>query len=99
MNLLEEFCNQIGLRIPLDLEDIKYTTDSSDFNCIDGEEGDNGIIKYYALDGDLIAIRTVFGGDSEDVNFTHWGKDMLQEKALNVFYKNLDNVDIITDTK
>jgi len=94
MNLLEEFCKEIGLRVPMDIEDLDYTTDTSEFNIVDGEEGDNGIIKYYTIDGDLLAIKTVYGGDSEEVEFTHWGKDMLKEKALDIFYNNVESIDV-----
>ncbi len=94
MNLLEDFCYEIGLRVPIDIEDINYTTDTTEFNFVDGEEGDNGIIKYYATDGDLLAVKTVYGGDSEEVEFTQWGKDLLKEKALNIFYDNVDSVGI-----
>tara|TARA_R110000764_G_scaffold72464_3_gene148620 strand:+ start:3826 stop:4116 length:291 start_codon:yes stop_codon:yes gene_type:complete len=92
MNLLEEFCNEIGLRVPCDIEDINYKVDMTEFNVVDGEEGDNGKIKYYAIDGDLLAVKTVYGGDSEEIEFTHWGKALLQEKALDVFYNNTENI-------
>jgi hypothetical protein len=99
MNLLENFCYEIGLRVPMDIEDIEYTTDRSQFNIVDGEEGDNGVIKYYSLDGDLLAVRTVYGGDSEEIEFTHWGKDLLKEKALNLFYDNVENIDMYDEYK
>lgn len=92
MNLLEEFCRQIGLRTPMDVEDIDYKIDLTDFNSVDGEEGDNGIIRYYDLeDGELLAIKTVHGGDDEDIEFTHLGRDILQDKALDVFYDNIES--------
>lgn len=94
MNLLEEFCNQIGLINHLEIEDINYTTDTSELNYVDGEEGDYGVIKYYSIDGDLIAVENIYGGDMEELEFTSYGKDLLKDKALNIFYNNVDNINI-----
>lgn len=90
MNLVESFCDEIRLYTYRDIEDIDYTTDQSEFEVVDGEEGDNGIIKYYSLSGDLLAVKTVYGGDSEDIEFTEIGKNILKVKALEIFNKNID---------
>jgi hypothetical protein len=52
------------------------TSDYSDFHYVDGEEGDYGIIRYTAF-GQLIATKTVHGGDMEDIDFTDQGKLLL----------------------
>lgn len=92
MNLVESFCDEIRLYTYRDIEDIDYTTDYSEFEVVDGEEGDNGIIKYYNLSGDLLAIKTVYSGDSEDIEFTEIGKNILKVKALEIFNKNIESL-------
>lgn len=89
MNLVEEFCEEAGLRVPLDTEDIYFKADNSKFNVIDGEEGDYGVIEYYSLDERLIAIKTVNGGDDSEIDFTKFGKDLLTGKAVEILIKNI----------
>lgn len=101
MNLLEEFCREIGLMVSIDIDelDIDYTEDLSEFNICDGEEGAYGTIKYYDIDGDLLAVLKVYGGDDEEIEFTQHGKNILKEKALNIFYNNLNRIRIYHETK
>jgi hypothetical protein len=93
MNLFEEFLREIGLIPKFDVEDIDYVEDYSGYNYVDGEEGDNGIIKYFCPDKkELLAVRTIHGGDSEDIEFTEYAKEMLTATAITILKKNIDNL-------
>lgn len=86
MNLLQEFCRQIGFYVgDMDTEefDVESIPDYKDFVEIDGEEGDFGTICYYSTPGhQLLAIKTVHGGDNEETEFTKYGAELLKEKTL-----------------
>lgn len=90
MNLLEAFCNEIGLCPKYyDIKDIKHTPDYSEFNVVDGEESDFGIVKYFDLDGTLLAKKIVHGGDDEDIEFTEYGISLLSPLAIEILNKNI----------
>lgn len=79
MDLIEEFGEAIGVYLPYNFTyDLKYRTDLSEFNIIDGEEGDYGIIKFYSLTDELIAVKEVFGGDDFDIEFTQYAKELFE---------------------
>ena len=86
MNLFETFLAEMGIyAIIPDDQDIKFTTDHSDFVVVDGEEGDHGIIRYCDGNG-IVAIHTVDGGASDHIQFTPHGVGVmipLAEKWLN----------------
>lgn len=63
-------------------EDDDYRADYSQFNVVDGEEGDYGVIRYFHGD-ELVAIKNVYGGDSEEVEFTSFGKTLFNAKLIN----------------
>lgn len=67
--------------------DKQLTIDDSQFVVVDGEEGDYGIYKYFH-NTELVAKRTIYGGDVEDTEFTEYGKTFLKIQ----FYKLLDEV-------
>lgn len=100
MNLLQEFCRQIGFYVE-DMEteklDVPSLPDYKDFCEIDGEEGDFGIIRYYSTPGNqLLAVKTVHGGDNEDVEFTKLASELLQPKVielLKIKFKNANFTD------
>lgn len=99
--MLEEFLNQIGLSYSLkeDIDSLDYDLESdyTNFNYVDGEEGDNGVIKYYH-EGNLVAIKTVYGGDSEQVEFSKYGKKIYSPIANAIFLKQLaTRVDLIEE--
>lgn len=50
------------------------------------EEGDHGIVKYYLCDT-LVAVKTVHGGDVEDVEFTQAGTALMWGIMHNIFRK------------
>lgn len=70
MNIFEEFMAQVGIMPWPEVEDIEHTVNHKDFIIVDGEEGDYGIVRYYDLNGSLLAVKTVSGGDDYDVAFT-----------------------------
>lgn len=85
MNFIEEFFNQYGFNI-LDYENHDIELDhkyDENFNYVDGEEGDNGIIRYYHEDN-LAVIRTIHGGDEEDIEFTEYGKNLFKYRAISL---------------
>ena len=94
MNLLEELCRQVNLS-SLDYGELDYVEDYSCFIVVDGEEGDYGVIKYFTPKGNLLAIKTVNGGDSESTEFTEFGKDFLRHKVLNVLLDNYNKIQTI----
>jgi hypothetical protein len=51
---------------------------AEDFDYADGEEGTNGIVYYYHEDK-LVVIKTIYGGDDEDWEFTELGKEKFQQ--------------------
>lgn len=79
--MLEEFWEEIGMywkiRELLDSLDPHLTPDYSKFTVVDGEEGDYGVISYSDHTGQLVAVKTVHGGDHEDVDFTEYGIAMM----------------------
>jgi len=81
MHLVNEFCSAIGLLPDSNMEDVKYTTDSSEFTVVDGEESDYGIIKYF-VDDVLVARKMVHGGDHEEIDFTFEGIELLKQSTL-----------------
>ena len=74
----------------LEDEDLQLTPDYSQFNVVDGEEGDYGIIHYYDPSERLFAIKTVYGGDSEDLKFTPYGESVMHKRVKAVIEKVLD---------
>lgn len=82
MNLLEEFCRELGVNIMYsDDYDIEYNIDNSEFNVVDGEEGDYGVKKYYTVvNNKHIANVEYFGGDDYEVEFTKIGKLILNNR-------------------
>ena len=88
MNLLENFCGKIGLSA-YDCDDVEYEIDQSGYNFVDGEEGDFGTLKYYDANG-IIAVKTIYGGDEEEVEFTSYGMSLLTPKAVLLFQKRVD---------
>lgn len=83
MNLLEEFISQLNIIFVGDT-DIDYKEDNSEMNAIDGEEGDFGTIRYYSIDGDLLATRIIHGGDDEETIFTKKGEKELAKAVFNL---------------
>lgn len=94
MDLFEEFCNQIGLSKPSDAIDIRYKIDDSDFVVLDGEEGDSGIIRYYSLDGKLLAVRNVYGGDDEDTEFTSYAISLMKLMVQDILIEKFKQISV-----
>ena len=88
--LIDYFENEIRYHFYklLGEDDEKYRTDYSEFIVVDGEEGDYGIIKYYYGE-ELIAVKTVYGGDEEGTEFTEFGKLLFNAKLINCLSKSL----------
>lgn len=97
--LLQEFCAELGFFISDEDNNTFFTenilTDQSDFNIVDGEEGDNGIIRYSSENKELLAVRTVFGGDEEQIEFTEFGKEFFSNKAKIIFNKKIEKLKIV----
>lgn len=87
-NLLEEFWEEIIHRYP-NFDDVKFIEDRSEFNVVDGEEGDYGIIKYFTddLEHNLILTRTKDGDDYE-YKFSDFGKSLLKP----LLFKKLNDI-------
>lgn len=96
MNLFDEFCREIGLTsYNNDEYDIDCNIDNSEFNYVDGEEGDNGIQKHYTRSGnELIAIVNYYGGDSYDVEFTKIGSTLFTNKLKEYIKNNLEKLEL-----
>lgn len=90
MSLLLQFWEErIGdsLRTLLEDDVSEFAADYSGFVFVDGEEGDFGTIKYTDATGQLVVTRTVHGGDSEDVEFTDYGKTVMMGLVRQAFEK------------
>ena len=59
----------------------QIVADYTEFKYVDGEESDYGVIKYFMF-GQLFATKTVHGGDLEDVEYTDFGKRVIQRTAI-----------------
>lgn len=89
MNLIEAFFEELHIPVPYDLPDISYDEDKSDFNYVDGEEGDNGVIKYYDKStNELLCTYYIFGGDEYNIIFTDFFK-IKYKYIVNDFIENL----------
>lgn len=97
MELFEEFCNQIGVHCTNHDVDIDCILDSTNYNVIDGEEGDYGVIRYYTLDGNLIATYTNCGGDLDYVEFTEFGKKLFTPLVMSVIELQLNKIECNSD--
>ena len=75
----------------LELEELALVGDHSAFVFVDGEEGDYGVIRYSDAAGQLVAIKTVHGGDSESVELTPFGKSLLREKLIALLDQALED--------
>lgn len=89
MNIFFEYLQERGIWIDVSNEHVKKATDDlleslteddSEFHVVDGEEGDNGQIRYFH-NNQLFATVNVYGGDNEDIEFTDYGKAILQEQC------------------
>lgn len=69
--------------------DLNLTEDLTDFVCVDGEEGDFGVIRYKDATGNVVAIKNVEGGDVEHLELTDYGKPLIAAKLLLVFKQTL----------
>ena len=66
----------------------EYVIDDSKYHVIDNEESDHGIKKYY-FDGELVAVWTNVGGDSDWYEFTESGIELFTKIARNIFEEQL----------
>jgi len=89
--LLQVFCDSFNLGIVIKDEfiEIKFFYEyAPDFNYVDGEEGDNGLVFYYDEDKDIICIKIIHGGDDVDYEFTDVGKSVMSN-ILEKYFKFL----------
>lgn len=103
-NTIVQFARQIGLNLDgwqyidfatEDEQDLKLIeVYDKDFDVADGEEGTNGIIRYY-IDGLLIVERIIHGGDDEDYEFTVVGVDLLSDIVKNIIERKLKKLKTI----
>lgn len=102
VSLIEYFCMNMGLSIPYgdfydmfdDIEDM-LIKDSSEFVCVDGEEGDYGVIKYYTKAGnELFAVETNNGGDDIDVEFTNVARIVYGNKIKEIISDKLEKMEL-----
>jgi hypothetical protein len=68
--------------------DLGLTSDHSEFVFVDGEEGDYGNVKY-SDDKGLVAVKKVYGGDSEELELTEYGKTVVAAKMMELFKQTL----------
>lgn len=69
----------------LEDRDLGLAEDRKDFVFVDGEEGDHGVIRYMDATGNVVCIRTIEGGDIEQLELTDYGKPLVAAKMLEVF--------------
>jgi hypothetical protein len=69
--------------------DLNLTEDRSEYVYVDGEEGDFGVIRYKDAAGEVVAVRTIEGGDSEYTELTEHGKPLVAAKMLEAFRQSL----------
>lgn len=84
-SLFETFCRDTlnNLQCRIHYENIEVDEDCSEFTVIDGEEADHGTIKCY-VNGELFAIKTVSGGDSENIEFTDAGYVYFKQRLIEI---------------
>lgn len=81
-DLLEQFCLTYGISIGINNLDLPIDkVYDEDFNSIDGEESDNGLIRYYHV-GNLIGIQNVSSGDHSDWYYTEYGFNLLKQELF-----------------
>lgn len=91
MDLLDIWNYELSHGFILDLNDAELglTADHTDFVVVDGEEGDHGVIRYLDATGELVATKTVHGGDSESLELTPYGKKFVAGHFRSIFDKLL----------
>lgn len=88
--LFEAFKDEITYYYGIPFPEPEYKTNSDEFNVVDGEEADNGIIKYFSPCGEvLLAVKNVYGGDNEDIQFTKAGKEYLGELYISTLKQRI----------
>lgn len=70
------------------------TMDDSEYECVDGEEGDYGTIRYFNSKNQLVVTFINNGGDDVDYELTALGKRIVRDSIMrNVLDKALDIFD------
>ena len=64
------------------LNSLEHTTDTSEYVCVDGEEGDYGITRYLH-EGKCFLVNFNFAGDWEENIITPYGIDLLIRPIFN----------------
>jgi len=85
MDLIKTFFenNEQDLRTLLESAELPCKEDRSGYIYVDGEEGDYGVIKYYAEQSGIhIATKVIEGGDVEWVEFTEYGATLMQNLLI-----------------
>lgn len=88
-DLASQFAQELSISINI-ADDTKYLVDNSNFNYVDGEEGDYGFNLYY-LNEKLICKEVNYGGDNQEYLFTETGKEYLFNKILQELNKRKNN--------
>lgn len=87
MQMNEAICRIVtdALNSHLDelLDSLEYTTDTSDFICVDGEEGDYGITRYLH-EGKCFLVNFNFAGDWEENILTSYGVELFVSSLFKV---------------
>jgi hypothetical protein len=78
-----------GFGLLLERHDLQLEADHTDFVYVDGEEGDFGIIRYKDATGQVVAIKNIHGGDSEDLELTDYGRPLVAKLILGLFKQTL----------
>lgn len=78
-----------SLNRALEDADLGLTADHSEFVVVDGEESDFGVIRYKDATGQVVAIKTVDGGDAAHLELTEYGKPLVAAKLMDVFKATL----------
>lgn len=91
MNLQDLWQQELlfALNCALEDADLGLTADHSEFVYVDGEEGDFGVIRYKDASGQVVATKTVDGGDSAHLELTDYGKPLVAAKLMDVFKETL----------
>lgn len=82
--MFREYLNNLNIKLIDIFDELESTLrqDNTNYVYVDGEEGDYGVITYYSKYDDLVATRTIHGGDSETVEFTPYGVRIIKRMII-----------------
>jgi hypothetical protein len=85
--LLQSFSSENSLQVTIKdsyPEQEYYYQYADDFDYNDGEA--NGNIYFFDENLEIVCIKTIYGGDYEDYEFTELGVSLLKKELVDYFY-------------